>query len=195
MECPVCYDKTANRTLVCGHKFCASCIKTWYIKGADGGCPMCRRKVHYRRMPIKKWREEMWETASEEVFQETFEDLLQTIMEPMKFKISDTTDESWKSDISTASYIPIVNGNTLTVHRRNVSVDELVDLEKTYRAIKYIVKDSEELDFILNDTDEYYSDRHVNLDKRGKYAEKGHTYKFANMKRTKGQFQTNVRVR
>lgn len=171
MECPVCYENTTNCTLVCGHKFCKSCVKTWYLKGSESGCPMCRRKVHYRRMPIKKWREEVWENTRQDVFQESFDNLLTDMMEPMQFKIGDTSDDSWKERIPTNNYTPVVDGNTLTVHRRNVPVDELVDLEKTYRAIKDIVDDTEELDYILNESFEYYSDRRVHLQNRGGYNE------------------------
>ena len=164
----MCYENSVNCTLVCGHKFCKTCVKTWYLKGADGGCPMCRGKVHYRRMPIRKWREEVWENTRQDVFQESFDNLLADMMEPMQFKIC---DESWKERIPTTNYTPVVEGNTLTVHRKNVPVDELVDLEKTYRAIKNVVDDTEELDYILNESFEYYSDRRVHLQSRGGYNE------------------------
>ncbi len=175
MECPVCYENSVNCTLVCGHKFCKSCVKTWYLKGSDGGCPMCRRKVHYRRMPTRKWREEAFENKLNEVYQESFDELIDDLLEPMQFKIGENIDENWKSEISPDRYIPVVNGNTLTIYRKNVRLDEVADLEKTYRAIKDVVVDTDELDYILNETYDYYSDRRVHLNKRV-YGEAGHWY-------------------
>lgn len=173
MECPVCYENCANCTLVCGHKFCKTCVKTWYLKGSDGGCPMCRRKVHYRRMPVNKWRKEAEESKKESVFQESFNELLESVMEPMVFSIP----EGHSGEIPNVNmnrYIPVVNGDTLTIHRKNVSLAEFADLEKTYRAIKDECS-PDELDYVLNDTDEYYSDRLVHLKNR-RYSENGHIY-------------------
>lgn len=192
MECPVCYEKRANRKLVCGHEFCASCVKTWYMKG--GSCPMCRRKVHYRRMPIKKWNAEAEEEMKITMFQETFDELLETIMQPIKYKIC----TPGSNVPPTPGFIQKVSdeGDLLTLYRTNMHTHELEDLEKTFRSIKDLCS-PDEIDFILNDTDDYYSDRHVNLDKRGNYAERGHMYKFANTdkKRSKVQFRNNGRFR
>lgn len=176
-ECPVCYENSVNCTLVCGHKFCKSCVKTWYLKGSEGGCPMCRRKVHYRRMPTRKWREEAFENQRDEIYQESFDNLIDDLLTPMQFKIGDKVDESWKTHVSPDRYIPVVNGDILTIYRKNVRLDEVADLEKTYRAIKDVVLDIEELDYVLNESYEYYSDRRVHLDKRGGYNElSGHWY-------------------
>jgi len=150
---------------------------------------MCRRNVHYRRMPIKKWNAEADEEMKNTVFQETFDELIETIMKPIKYQICHPGDVIPE----TPGFIQRVSddGEYLTLHRTNIPTHELEDLEKTFRSIKNICS-SDEIDYILNDTDEYYSDRHVNLDKRGNYAEKGHTYKFANMKLNR---RSNVRAR
>ncbi len=181
MECPVCYEKRAHCKLVCGHEFCTSCVKKWYMKGADGGCPMCRRKVHYRRMPIKKWNAEAEEETKNTIFQETFDELLESIMQPIKYKICDPA-----ADVPpTPGFVQRVSddGNLLTLHRTNMSTHELADLEKTFRAIKDECS-PDELDIILNETDEYYSDRRTHIYKRGKYSETSrYMYKFANMNR------------
>lgn len=174
MECPVCYENSVNCTLVCGHKFCKSCVKTWYLnKGSDSGCPMCRRKVHYRRMPIQKWRDEAEETKKESVFHESFDGLIEDMLTPMHFKINGDGDAT--ASIPKDKYIPVVQGSTLTVYRRNVPLTELLDLEKTYRAIKDLVSDTDELDYILNESFDYYSDRRTHLNKRT-YSEAGHWY-------------------
>lgn len=136
----MCYENCANRKLVCGHTFCFSCVKKWYMQGS-GTCPMCRKKVHYRRMPIKKWQLEAEESKKETVFQESFDDLVECIVEdPFFFR----------------------------------PMDELKDLQKTWRAIKDDCS-PDELDFILKETGDYYSDRRVHLYKRT-YSENGHRY-------------------
>jgi len=187
----VCYDNHANRKLVCGHEFCASCVKTWYMKG--GSCPMCRRNVHYRRMPIKKWNAEAEEEMKNTVFQETFDEILDVIMQPEKFTIQNPDTEI----PPTPGFIPSVSddGKVLTLHRTNMHTHELEDLEKTFRAIKDACS-PDEIDFVLNETDEYYSDRRVHLSKRGGYSELyRRPYKFANLKISRGQYRTNVRIR
>lgn len=178
MECPVCYENSVNCTLVCGHQFCKSCVKTWYFKGTSG-CPMCRRKVHYRRMPINTWRKEAEENKKESIFQESFDELLENVMEPIVFHVRegfDPKDEDWMPSVNPNRYIPVKSndGTTVTVYRKNVPLSDFMDLEKTYRAIKDDCT-IDELDYVLNDTDDYYSDRHVHLKNR-KYSENGHWY-------------------
>lgn len=173
MECPVCYERATNCTLVCGHKFCKQCVKTWYLKGAEASCPMCRKKVHYRRMPVKKWKEEAEAEKKQRVFEESFDMLLEDIMEPLRFVMEIPGSVAPE----TPGFAQEIEGETLTLHRINVSTRELEELQTTYRAIKDEV-DPDELDFILNDTGDYYSDRHINLRKRT-YSENCHMYKIA----------------
>lgn len=139
MECPVCYENKTNCKLVCGHEFCKSCVKTWYMKG--GSCPMCRKKVHYRRMPIKKWKQEAEENKKSEIFQEAFDSAIEDLME---FEVSD------------------------------VPIYQLEYIERTYRAIKDDAN-PDEIDYVLFETLDYYSDRRVHLNKRT-YSEIGHWY-------------------
>ena len=160
MECPVCYERNTNCKLVCGHQFCKQCVKTWYLKGAEASCPMCRKKVHYRRMPVKKWKAEADEQKKQDVFEESFDLLLEDIMEPLRFVM----------DVPGS-----VQGETLTLYRTNVSTRELEELQITYRAIKDEV-DPEDIDYILNETGDYYSDRNIKLRNRV-YSENGHQYK------------------
>lgn len=148
MECPVCYENKTNCKLVCGHEFCKSCVKTWYMKG--GSCPMCRKKVHYRRMPIKKWKQEAIENKKNEVYQEAFDFILEDFMEPL-----------------------VIDEN-LTLYRKNIPTHELEYLERTYRAIKDVA-DPDEIEYVLLDSFDYYSDRRVHLRKRT-YSEFGHWY-------------------
>lgn len=150
MECPVCYERTTNCKLVCGHQFCKTCVKTWYMKGAESTCPMCRKKVHYRRMPVKKWKEEAEEEKKQQIFEESFDSLVELIMEPIE--ISDD----------------------IKLYRTDVNMSELCDLQTTFRAIKDFAE-PDELDFILNETGDYYSDRRTHINNRV-YSENGHRY-------------------
>jgi hypothetical protein len=148
MECPVCYENSANCTLVCKHKFCYSCVKTWYMQ--NGTCPMCRKNLHYKRMPIHKWTTEAEETRKTQIFQKCFDDVVDILVSPIDLGF-------------------------VTLYKSNVDIDELVDLEKTYRALKSADCTAEEIDYVLNETDEYYSDRMAHLMKRT-YAERKHVY-------------------
>lgn len=145
----MCYENTTNCTLVCGHKFCKSCVKTWYTKG--GTCPMCRKKVHYRRMPIKKWKQEAIEKKKNEVYEEAFEITLEDLMEPL-----------------------IIEELDVSIYRRNIPTHQLEYLERTFRAIKDVA-DADEIDYVLCETFDYYSDRRTHLNKRS-YSEIGHWY-------------------
>lgn len=168
----MCYDNTVNCKLVCGHRFCKSCVKAWYLKGTNSTCPMCRKKVHYRRMPIKKWKAEAEEEKKQQVFQECFDNMVEAIMEPLTFVIEG-------HDVpKTPGFIQTVDKDILTLHRTNVPMDEISDLEKTFRAIKDDTT-VDELDYVLNETDDYYSDRKVHLRNRT-YSENGHMYKITN---------------
>lgn len=149
----MCYERTTNCKLVCGHQFCKACVKTWYMKGAESTCPMCRKKVHYRRMPVKKWKEEAEEEKKQQIFEESFENLVEVLMEPIE--ISDD----------------------IKLYRKDVPMSELGDLQITFRAIKDFA-DPDELDFILNETSDYYSDRRTHLNNRV-YSESYHQYKIA----------------
>jgi hypothetical protein len=51
----------------------------------------------------------------------------------------------------------------------------LDELQRTYRAIKDFCS-VEDLDYILKETDEYYSDRRTHLNYRKSFLDNGHTY-------------------
>lgn len=171
-ECPVCYENVANCKLVCSHEFCKACVKKWYLKG--GTCPMCRKKVHYRRMPIKQWKLESEEEKKTTVFQDSFDELIEDMMSPLTFDIVNPESRRWEPEVPRDRYIPVIDGNVLRIHRKSVPTHELEDLEKTFRALKNDTS-VDELDYILNETMDYFSDRRVHLNKRT-YSELGHWY-------------------
>ena len=137
-----------------------------------GTCPMCRKNVHYRRMPIKKWKMEADNEKKEAIFQESFDLLLDVIMEPLTFMITDQVT----TIPDTHDFDQTTQGDILKLHRRNVSTYDLEDMQKTFRAIKDDC-DAEEIDYILNETDDYFSDRKVHLRNRI-YSEQVHWYNF-----------------
>ena len=84
MECPVCYCSQTSCKLACGHSFCHSCVKTWYIKCQDEAfpsCPMCRKPIYFRGMndKIDDWEEEHRENMFQKVFEEHLEQLLEDV--------------------------------------------------------------------------------------------------------------------
>lgn len=170
----MCYEKRANKKLVCGHEFCGDCVKTWYMRGT-ATCPMCRQNLHYRRMPVNKWREEADENKKKTVFQESFDELLEDIMTPITVTAKRNENIPY-DDWFLMRFTPVTSpdGKSITFHRKNVSVSDFADLEKTYKAIKDDCS-IEELEYILRDTDDYYSDRFVHLRNRV-YSENGHKY-------------------
>jgi hypothetical protein len=91
---------------------------------------------------------------------------------PIKYEITDQTMEI----PHTPGFIQRISedGRVLTLHRTNIRMYELEDLEKTFRAIKDDCS-PEELDYVLNETDDFYSDRRAHLRNRT-YSENGHMY-------------------
>lgn len=77
MECSVCYSAVSNCNLVCGHSFCMSCVKQWYQKGEQKAtCPMCRKNLYFRGMPIKKWNDEWFENAVNTILENAMDEIL-----------------------------------------------------------------------------------------------------------------------
>ena len=141
MECAVCYDECSQACkLVCGHVFCSKCVKEWYHKGTGTGCPMCRRPMYFKgfHKAREAWDEEAWEGRCDEVFGETFDAVLTEAIEM-------------------AEYFP-------RRFRREILSETLTDLremEKTFRFLKSEGYYADEIDFVLNETANYYSDRHI----------------------------------
>ena len=49
-ECPVCYDKLADKTFTCGHSMCTECYTAWCSKKLVPTCPMCRSNIGSSRV-------------------------------------------------------------------------------------------------------------------------------------------------
>ena len=83
MECAVCYETVRTCKLMCGHSFCMSCIKEWYLKSEEEAtCPMCRQRLYFKGMhkQEEKWENERHEEKMEEIFSNLFDQLIDEVM-------------------------------------------------------------------------------------------------------------------
>ena len=136
MECSVCYESGPCRKLCCGHVFCSGCIKSWYLKGTGTGCPMCRRPIYFRgfHRVEEKWNEDAWETRCSEVYDQLVDGALDYLRETL-----DSLPEE-------------LHGFFL----RN-AMRELRHNERMFVALKQSGCASEEIDYLFNDTDFYFT--------------------------------------
>lgn len=140
MECSVCYSECGPfQKLCCGHDFCTGCIKTWYLKGTGTGCPMCRRPIYFKGFAKVRdqWDEEAWETRCAEV-------------------LSQALDATIENSIEMAEHFPEFQDEIMD----DVIID-MVEIEKTFRFLKAEGIASEDIEYVLTETSDYYSDRHL----------------------------------
>jgi hypothetical protein len=140
-ECAVCYSETGPfRTLGCGHEFCGGCIKTWYLKGTGTGCPMCRRPIHFKGFAAvrEEWDDEHWRHACAEAADEYRCSRIEEI-----FEMAKVFGPRWRR---------VIMGELM---------DDLKEIDKTVRFLMAEGYDAESIDYVLFETDEYFSDRNV----------------------------------
>jgi len=143
-ECAVCYSETGPfRTLGCGHEFCGGCIKQWYLKGTGTGCPMCRRPIHFKGFAAVRdaWDEEHWRNKCAEAADEYRVSRIEEI-----FEMAQVFGPRWRR---------VIMGELM---------DDLKEIDKTTRFLMSEGYDAESIDYVLFETDSYFSDRNV-----GKY--------------------------
>ena len=143
MECAVCYEECGSQAckLVCGHVFCNGCVKEWYRKGTGtSGCPMCRRPMYFKGFHKARdaWDEEAYDTRCTEILAETMETCIQEA-----FEMADYFPRKFRREILAG-----------TLH-------DLREMEKTFRFLKSECLTPDDIDYVLNETDDYYSDRHI----------------------------------
>jgi hypothetical protein len=166
MECSVCYETGPCRKLCCGHEFCSGCIKSWYLKGTGTGCPMCRRPIYFKGFHKleEQWNMDAWETRCSEVFDNSVEDVIQNMQEmlilwPQKFH---------------------------AFFKRN-AMRELKKTERMFFSLKESCYASEEIDYLLNETDFYFANTTGSyepvLPRREKVAYKPTVYKAMRFKK------------
>lgn len=141
MECSVCYGEAGPfQKLCCGHEFCTGCLKTWYLKGTGTGCPMCRRPIYFKGFHAVRdqWDEDAWETRCAEALSSAIDASVEESFEMARIFGDEFKDE-------------ILGDLTL----------DLVDIERTFRALKAEGLVAEDIDYVLNETGIYMSDRHL----------------------------------
>ena len=141
-ECSICYSEDGPFVkLSCTHEFCTGCIKTWYLKGTGTGCPMCRRAVYFKGFHAvrQQWDADSWNNKCIEILDSA---MTHCIYEA--FEMADNFKSKWRREIL------------------EELVNDLKDIEKTYRFITSEGISAEDVEYVLLDTDDYYSDRHLN---------------------------------
>ena len=142
MECAVCYSEVGPfQNLCCGHTFCTGCVKQWYLKGTGTGCPMCRRPIYFKgfHKVREQWDEDAWENRCADALAEAFDGVFAEAQE-----MAQMFPEEFRAEIMAEV------------------IDDMVDLEKTFRFLKAENIASEDIAYVLMDTMDYYSDRHLN---------------------------------
>jgi len=140
MECAVCYGEAGPfQKLCCGHTFCTGCVKTWYLKGTGTGCPMCRAPIYFKgfHKVREEWNEESYETRCAEI-------------------LSEVIDESIAEANETAEDFPDFRDEIL-----GDAMHDILEIERTFRFLKYEGLSTEDIDYVLRYTADYYSDRHL----------------------------------
>ena len=141
MECSVCYSEGGSfYKLTCGHAFCTGCIKTWYLKGTGTGCPMCRRPIYFKGFhKIRdEWDEDAYQTRCSEILSNAF-------------------DEAFTETQEMVSYF----GSKFRKQIMRDLIQEFQDIESTFNFLKHEEVDVDSIEYILFDTDMYYSSRRM----------------------------------
>ena len=136
MECSVCYETGPCRKLCCGHEFCSGCIKSWYLKGTGTGCPMCRRPIYFKgfHKVEDQWNMDAWETRCSEAFEQSVEEVMQNLKEMLT---------QWPPEFH-------------AFFTRN-AMKELKKNERMFSCLKESGFEAEEIDYLLNETEFYFT--------------------------------------
>ena len=141
MECAVCYSESGPfQKLCCGHVFCKGCIKSWYLKGANGSaCPMCRAPVYWSgfHKVRDEWNEEAYENRCAEVYGQALEEAFEEAQD-----FAEQFPPRWRARVF-----------------RDV-IEDFIDIEKTYRFMKWHDAHPSDMEDVFYYGD-YYSDRAV----------------------------------
>jgi hypothetical protein len=136
MDCSVCYETGPCRKLCCGHEFCSGCIKSWYLKGTGTGCPMCRRPIYFKgfHKVEDQWNVDAWETRCSEVFEQSVEHTMQDLRETLS---------EWPREYH--------------AFFTRKAMKDLRATERMFSALKEGGYEAEEIDYLLNETDFYFT--------------------------------------
>ena len=130
MECAVCYNSdTRPCKLVCGHSFCMSCVKEWYLRSQneDVSCPMCRKRLYFKGMQkvCERWENERHEQRLEEIYANCFDEVL---------------DDEFFHQMTTE----------YSLEMSDITMDELYTMEYHFNRIKNEL-DYESIEWIMGD--------------------------------------------
>ncbi len=102
---------------------------------------MCRRPIYFRGFHNvrEEWNEDAWEARCADVFSEAID----TAFEEAK-EFAEAFPPRWRGRIM-----------------RDV-IEDVIEIEKTYRYLKSEDLASDDIQYVLLYTDDYYSDRHIN---------------------------------
>jgi hypothetical protein len=102
---------------------------------------MCRRAVYFKGFHTvrQQWDEDAWDHKSAEALEAA---MMECISET--FELADNFKQKYRREIM------------------EELMDDLKGIEKTYRFLKYEGISAEDIEYILLDTDDYYSDRKIN---------------------------------
>lgn len=143
MECAVCYGESGPfQKLCCGHTFCKGCVKNWYLKGAAGAsCPMCRRPMYFRgfHKVREEWDEEAWEARCSEIMSEAIDVAFEEAAE-----MAECFPEEFSHEIMDSL------------------IEDLQDIDRTMRYLKSEGIAADDIEYVLFETADYYSDRNIN---------------------------------
>ena len=138
----MCYgDQGPFQKLCCGHTFCTGCVRQWYLKGKAGAsCPMCRRPMYFKgfHKVREQWNEEAWENQCAEVLSDAIDGVFENAQEFVSFFPEEFQDE-------------IMAG----------VIDDVIEVEKTFRFLKAEGITADDIAYVIMDTADYYSDRHL----------------------------------
>ena len=140
MECSVCYCETGRFCkLLCGHTFCNACVKAWYRKSTEPTCPMCRRPMYFRgfQKVQAQWDEDSYDEKTSDVYGQM---------------IDATTEQAFEM------------AETFPKWRRRIMkdlMDEIKEIESTYNFLKSRESSSDDIEYFLFETEDYFSDRHL----------------------------------
>lgn len=162
----MCYETGPCRKLCCGHEFCSGCIKNWYLKGTGSGCPMCRSPIYFKGFHKirNEWNDESRDIKCNEVLNNAFDTQLEYALEM-------------------TSVFPKKYGKAFL----RDTLEDLKDIEKTFRFLRHEDLEADEIEYLLNETDFYFSDRNINKNRWiDEPIVKEHATQYPQLQRAKG---------
>lgn len=169
MECSVCLsDECRVLRLTCTHPICEECLHKWYMKSAsldkDASCPLCRQPVNFPGFSSMRqdWREAAYNSRLDDLFSELidgvttqFYEELDEVGEEFRNFIQDTLNR----EVLPSELEDFVAGTK--AYMQKGFMEALKRIERTIRVCREEEWDIEEVEWLLYDTDIFFSDRRL----------------------------------